>query len=104
VKALTGELGNLGASSMYSGSAHAEFAGIWRLFAQTGATVPEREPLYGPVANPEAAFAATDSAVKAMLGPAERIALLFGWTAPGRAEEISATIDQVNTEMSRLHP
>lgn len=29
---------------------------------------------------------------------------LFGWTVPGRGEEISATIDNMNDEMQRLYP
>jgi hypothetical protein len=100
----TDELGNKGAYSIYSAPAHAELAGIWRMFGQTGATFPARQPLHSPVANPEASFATVDSALKAMMGPIERIALLFGWTVPGRAEEISATIDHMNSEMSRLRP
>ena len=104
VQELTDELANQGAYSIYSGSAHAELAGIWRLFGQTGAMLPDRQPLYSPVANPEASFAAADSALKAMMGSAERIALLFGWTVPGRADEISATIDYMNSEMRRLQP
>jgi hypothetical protein len=36
--------------------------------------------------------------------PMERIALLFGWTVPSRAEEISTTIDYMNSEMKRLRP
>lgn len=47
-------------------------------------------------------FAATDGALKAMMGPIERIAQLFYWTVPGRGEEISATIDYMNAEMERL--
>ena len=104
VKALTGELGNQGAYSIYSGSAHAELAGIWRLFAQTGATLPGRQPIYSPAANPQASFAAADGALKSMMGPMERIALLFGWSVPGRGDEISATIDYINGELKRLHP
>jgi hypothetical protein len=101
VKALTDELGNAGAYSIYSGPAHAELAGIWRLFSQTGATVPDRQPIYSSVANPAASFAAADSALKSMMGP---IAVLFGWTVPGRGDEVSATIDYINSEMKRLHP
>jgi hypothetical protein len=104
VKALTDELGYQGAYGIYSGVAHAELAGVWRLFGQTAATVPGREPIYGPVANPEASFAAADGALKSMMGPAERIALLFGWPVPGRAEEVSATIDYMNSEMKRRRP
>lgn len=104
VQVLSDELGNKGAYSIYSAPAHAELAGIWRLFGQIGATLPDRQPLYSPVANPEASFAAADSALKAMMGPAERIALLFGWTMPGRAEEISSTINYMNSEMTRLRP
>lgn len=100
----TDELGNKGAYSIYSAPAHAELAGIWRMFGLTSPTFPARQPLHSPVANPEASFAAADSALKAMMGPMERIALLFGWTVPGRAEEISVTIDYMNSEMSRLRP
>ena len=103
-QAFTDELGNKGAYSIDSAPAHAELAGIWRLFGRTGATLPNRRPVHSPVANQEAAFAAADSALKAMMGPTERIALLFGWTVPGRAEEISATIEYMNSEMSRLRP
>ena len=54
--------------------------------------------------NPKASFAAADGGLKSMMGPMERITLLFGWTVPGRGEEISATIDHVNSEMKRLRP
>jgi hypothetical protein len=37
-----------------------------------------------------------------MVAPMERIVLLFGWTAPGKSEEVGATIDYVNEEMARL--
>jgi hypothetical protein len=104
VKALTDDLGYQGGYSIYSSAAHAELAGIWRLFGQTGARFPAREPIYGAVANPEASFAAADGALKSMMGPMERITLLFGWTVPGRGEEISATIDHMNSEMKRLRP
>jgi hypothetical protein len=38
------------------------------------------------------------------MGPVERIALLFSWTVPGRGDEISTTIDYINSEMKRLRP
>lgn len=104
VKALTDELGYHGAYSIYSSAAHAELAGIWRLFGETSTTVSTHEPIYGPVTNPAASFAAADGALKSMMGPMERIAPLFGWTAPGRGEEISATIEYINSEMQRLQP
>ena len=78
VKALTDELGYQGGYSIYSSAAHAELAGIWRLFGETGATFPAREPIYGPAANVKASFAAADGGLKSMMGPMERIALLFG--------------------------
>ena len=104
VKGMTNELGYQGGYSIYSSAAHAELAGIWRMFGQTGATLPAREPVYGPVANAKASYAAADGALKSMMGPVERTALLFGWTVPGRGEEISATIDYMNGEMKRLRP
>jgi hypothetical protein len=102
VKKLTDELGYQGAYSIYSGAAHAELTGLWRLFQQTATTFPERAPIYTPAPDPRATFAAVDGALKSMMGPIERIALLFGWTAPGRAEEVGATIDYMNSEMARL--
>jgi hypothetical protein len=103
-KALTDELGYQGGYSIYSGAAHGELAGVWRLFGETGATVPGREPLYGAVVNPEASFAAAWGALKSMMGPVERIALLFGWPAPGLGEEAGATVDYINSELKRLRP
>ena len=104
VRALTDELGYQGAYSIYSGVAHAELAGVWRLFTQTGATWPGREPLHAPAPNPQASFAAADGALKSMMGPVERVAMLFGWPAPGLAEEVGQTIDYVNSELKRLQP
>lgn len=104
VQDLTTELGYLGGYSIYSGVAHAELAGVWRLFGETAATVPDRQPIHSPVPNPEASHAATDGVLKALMGSAERTALLFGWPSPGRADEYSATIDRMNTEMTRLKP
>jgi hypothetical protein len=104
VKKLTDDLGYQGGYSIYSGVAHAELAGVWRLFGKTGATVPRREVLYRPVANPQATFAAADGALKSMMGPVERIALLFGWPAPGLGEEAGSTIDYINSELKRLRP
>ena len=87
--------------------AHAELTGGGGCSGETGAALPGREVLYGPAANPQAAFAAADGVLKSMMGPIERIALLFGWPArpaPGRSEEIGATIDHINREMQRLQP
>ena len=98
------EFGFKGSYSIYSGVAHAELAGLWRLFGETGATVPGREAIYGPVVDREALFAAAASTLKSMMGPVERIVLLFGWTSPGRGEAVSETIEYVNDELERLRP
>jgi len=102
MKEFADDIGFQGGYSIYSDVAHGELAGVWRLFGETGATVPGRHPIYGPVANPEASFAAASGGLKSMMGPVERIALLFGWPAPGRGEEVSATIDYINSELNRL--
>ena len=47
---------------------------------------------------------AADGALKSMMGPVERVAMLFGWPAPGLAEEVGQTIDYVNSELKRLQP
>ena len=104
VKDLTTELGYLGGYSIYSGVAHAELAGVWRLFGETATTVPDRQPIHSPVPNPEASHAATDGVLKALMAPAERTAFLFGWPSPGLADEYSATIDRINTEITHLKP
>jgi hypothetical protein len=103
-KKFTDDLGYHGGYSIYSGVAHAELAGLWRLFQQTGSVFPSRDPIYAPSADPQATFAAVDGALKSMMGSMERIALLFGWPAPGRAEEVGALIDHVNNELTRLRP
>jgi hypothetical protein len=98
------EFGFKGSYSIYSGVAHAELAGLWRLFGETGATVPGRAVIYGPVVDPEALFAAAAGTLKSMMGPVERIALLAGWTSPGRGEAVRETIEYINNELERLRP
>ena len=39
-----------------------------------------------------------------MMGPVERIALLFGWPAPGLGAQASETIDYINSELKRIRP
>jgi hypothetical protein len=104
VNALLVEWGYQGAYNIYSGSAHAELSGIWRLFQQTMSMIADRTPIYDPGPNPNATHAAVHGALLSMIAPMERIVLLFGWTAFGRAEEVGATIDHVNAEMTRLRP
>ena len=104
VKKFGDEFGFKGSYSIYSGVAHAELAGVWRLLGETGATLPGREAIYGPVVDPEALFAAAACTLKSMMGPVERIALLFGWTVPGRGEVVSETIEYINDQLERLRP
>jgi hypothetical protein len=83
--------------------AHAKLAEIWRLFGQVGATLLSRQPIYPLIlASKAALFTATNGALKAMMGPIERIAQLFNWTVPAKGEEIRVTIDYMNAEMERL--
>jgi hypothetical protein len=104
VEKLTDEIGYQGGYSIYSGTAHAELAGLWRLFQHVGALYPSRAPLHRPAANPLAAWAAAAGLLNSMLASMERVALLFGWTVPGKADELSATIEHVNSEIARLRP
>jgi len=80
MKEFADDLGFQGGYSIYSGVAHGELAGVWRLFGETGATVPGRDPIYGPAANPEASFAAASGALRSMMGPVSGI-LLLAWTS-----------------------
>jgi hypothetical protein len=56
--------------------------------------VPGREVIYGPVVDPEVLFAAAANTLKSVMGPVERIALLFGWTTPGRGSERDHRVHQ----------
>lgn len=67
-------------------------------------TAVNRQPIHSPVPNPQASHAATDGVLKALMGLAERTAILFGWPSPGLADEYSATVDRMNAEMTRLKP
>jgi len=101
VKSFTDEMGYQGSYSIYSGTAHAELAGLWRLFPTLASG---SSPIYSPGPDPKATYAAAHGALKSMMGCMERIALLFGWPAPGRGEEVGQTIDLINAEMDRLRP
>lgn len=103
VKKFTDDLGYQGAYNIYSGVAHAELAGLWRLFEQTASIPADRSPVYDARPNPEATRAAVDGALKAMMGCMERIVLHFGWTVD-RSEEVGAFIDHINEVLGRVHP
>lgn len=101
VKKFTEEMGFEGAYNIYSAVAHAELAGVWRLL-QKDANRPDGEVLYTAGPNPRLTFSAVQGALKAMMGPMERIVHLFGWTAPGWSEDVGQLIDYINAEMKRL--
>jgi len=101
VKRFTDDVGYQGSYNLYSGVAHAELAGLWRLMQKTG-TLRDGTPIYDAGPDPRATHSAVQGALKAMMGSMERIVFLFGWTAPGRSEEVGAWIDHVNDELARL--
>jgi hypothetical protein len=101
VKAFIDALGYHGAYSIYSGTAHAELAGLWRLFPQN-VRAPQGLTIFRPGPDPQAARAAADGALKSMIGPVERIALLFGWPSRPWADEYDDTINHINKELGRL--
>jgi len=101
VKKFTVDVGYFGGYSIYSATAHAELAGLWRLFPQT-TTEPGQPLIHKAGPDPRAAHAAADGALKSMMGPIERIALLFGWAARQWADEYDQTIDHINRELGRL--
>lgn len=104
VKAFTVHFGYRGGYNIYSAVAHAELAGLWRLFGQTGVEAGSGSPIYAPAPDAGATFAAADGALKAMVGPMQRVALLFGWPAPGLLAEVDETIDQINEVLARVRP
>jgi len=101
VRRFTDDVGYQGSYNLYSGVAHAELAGLWRLLRQTG-TRPDGTPIYHAGPDPRATHSAVQGALKAMMGSMERIVFLFGWTAPGRSEDVGAWIDHNNEELARL--
>jgi len=103
VKQLTDDFGFAGGYSIYSGTAHAELGGLWRLFQQMPSTGSDEPPIHMASADPRTAVAAVNGALVAMIAPLERIAHLFGWTVPGKGAELSDTIDWINAEMDRLN-
>jgi hypothetical protein len=105
VKDFTDDLGCQGAYSIYSGVAHAELGGIWRLFGPDPAlvTLAGREPLHLAGCSPRATHAAANYVLKSMMGPMERIALLFGWSS-AMADQYGDTVDLINRELARLEP
>ena len=102
VKQLTDDFGFTGGYSIYSAPAHAELAGLWRLFRHTSSSVSDRSPQYTAQPDPRTAEVATNGALVAMIAPMERVAKQFGWTVPGRGQELSDAIDAINAEMDRL--
>jgi len=100
VKRFTDAVGYQGSYNLYSGVAHAEPAGLWRLFRQTGTLPADGAPVYDAGPDPRATFSSVDGALKAMMGCMTRIVFLFGWTAPGRSEEAAAWIDHNNDELA----
>lgn len=104
VELFINDVGYLGAYNIYSGVAHAELAGLWRLFQQTSSVVANRTPVYRARPNPEATFAAVDGALKAMmLGCMERFVLHFGWPVV-RSQEVSVFIDEIDGVLARVRP
>ncbi|NNN15944.1 MAG: hypothetical protein HKL82_08835 [Acidimicrobiaceae bacterium] len=60
VNKFTDDIGYRGAYNIYSGVAHAELVGLWRLFQQTASILADRSPVYEVRPNPEATFAGVD--------------------------------------------
>lgn len=101
VKRLTDDIGFQGGYNLYSGVAHAELAGLWRLLSKVG-TLEDGTPIYNAVPDTRATLSVVQGNLFAMMGCMTRIVDLFGWTAPGAAEEVGAWIKYVNCELSRL--
>lgn len=101
VKRFTDDVGYQGSYNLYSGVAHAELAGLWRLITQTG-TLSDGTAIYHAGSDPRATHSAVQGALEAMMGSMQSIVLLFGWTVPGRSEEVGAWIQHVNDELARL--
>jgi len=102
VKRFTEDVGYQGSYNLYSGVAHAELAGMRRLFRQTGTLPSDGTPIHDAGPDPRATHSAVQGSLKAMMGSMERIVFLFGWTAPGRSEEVGVWIDHNNEELGRL--
>lgn len=97
------DVGYRGAYGIYSGSAHAELAGLWRLFTQTASMLGDRSPIYDARPDPRTIFAAVNGTLRSMIMPMERIAAHFGWPAE-RADALNALIDRADKTLGRLKP
>jgi hypothetical protein len=104
VKSLIDEWGYQGGYNIYSGVAHAELSGLWRLFQHVASMVHDHEPVHNIGPNREATHAAVRGLLLSMVAPMHQIVLHFGWKAPGKSEEVGAMIDHVNDVMARLKP
>ncbi|GAA5189523.1 hypothetical protein GCM10023346_04300 [Arthrobacter gyeryongensis] len=98
VESFIDEIGFKGAYNIYSGVAHAELGGLWRLLKQTS-TDPV---IYDTAPDPVLTRVAVHGALKAMYGSMWRISGLFGWTTPGRAQEVQAWISHLDAEIARI--
>ena len=104
VKDLTDDWGFDGAYSIYSGMAHAELYGFWRMYKPIASDLASKQTIHSIGPDDTATFAAANATLLALIAPMERAQMIFGWPAPGTSEEIGATIDSVNEALARLHP
>lgn len=104
VTQLTDAAGFHGAYPIYSGVAHAELNGLWRVFSNGATAAAGGQRSYHIAPDYEATFHAAHGALVSLLYPLMRVASVFGWPSPGRVDNLNALIDGVDTEMARLRP
>lgn len=104
VEAFGKGMGMKGAYNIYSGVAHAELAGLWRLFQQTGTKPDTNDPIHKPGPDPRATAAAVNAALTSIIGSLWRVSELFGWSVLGRRQEFEDWLRHVDAETARLTP
>lgn len=104
VKELTTAWGYQGSYEIYSSVAHAEIAGLRRMYTVVRAPTNNIPPILIARPNYEAAYHAARGALIAMICPFHRIAEIFGWTSPTGANQFLELIMQFDREIHRLKP
>jgi hypothetical protein len=100
VKRFADDVGYQGSYNLYSGVPMRSWLACGACSGRTARF--QTEPRSMTRGRTLATHSAVQGALKAMMGSMERIVRLFGWTAPGRSEDVGAWIDHNNDELARL--
>jgi len=81
---------------IYSGSAHAEVFGIFRIYGPFASTYPERQTVFMLARKPRAVLAASQAMLVALIQPMTRATILFGWDSKTIGRDVDELIVLAN--------